>query len=557
MRVCLLLLAACTSSAQNNAEAAVVAELAATLSDAQQSLSEFHTAIAQLKLQDDQSREVLASVQEELRQLQWQYNELQAVHAELQVSHDALHLEHRGLQKKLSSARLLPNLPGGGQTGAEQLRRRALSSDDTCVEGNDVLLTVEGVAVFEDDLIVGSGDQQASVLDVVATSSSAAASVDALRDWTCLPSYSTTLAKPFQTIDTLGSIDHEHFRIGDADFLVEANFYNGSTYETTSVVYWFNGASASFEIYQAIETRGARGVESFTIGNRTFLAFAHEVHHGSYFVNSTIWCYNNATAIFEWFQDLATIGARDWTYFDIGDLYFLAVANHRMDMSSYHVQSAVYKFDHAKDTFELFQEIDTVGAFHWEHFAIDGENFLVVANHYNGTSYDVNSVVYRYNHVVAEFQLFQELPSKGAADFEHFRLGDADFLALANFLDGSGYAIASVVYRFNNATCLFEPFQYIDTTGAFDWEHFVIGDVNFLAVASVYDSGSYDATSVVYRYDVGTATFKAYQNISTTGARNWQHFRIAETNFLSITEYAWGGGDATTSVMLCNSFCFL
>ena len=187
VRVCLLLLAACTSSAQNNAEAAVVAELAATLSDAQQSLSEFHTAIAQLKLQDDQSREVLASVQEELRQLQWQYNELQAVHAELQVSHDALHLEHRGLQKKLSSARLLPNLPGGGQTGAEQLRRRALSSDDTCVEGNDVLLTVEGVAVFEDDLIVGSGDQQASVLDVVATSSSAAASVDALRDWTCLP----------------------------------------------------------------------------------------------------------------------------------------------------------------------------------------------------------------------------------------------------------------------------------------------------------------------------------------------------------------------------------
>lgn len=42
--------------------------------------------------------------------------------------------------------------------------------------------------------------------------------------------------------------------------------------------------------------------------------------------------------------------------------------------------------------------------------------------------------------------------------------------------------------------------QEIDTTGAYDWEHFTIKDTHFLYIASYYDDSTHQVQSVIYQY---------------------------------------------------------
>lgn len=66
--------------------------------------------------------------------------------------------------------------------------------------------------------------------------------------------------------------------------------------------------------------------------------------------------------------------------------------------------------------FEPFQEIATAGAADWEFFTIGSEVYLTVANHYNGTTYNVNSIIYRWNN--NNFTPMQTILTNGAFDWE-------------------------------------------------------------------------------------------------------------------------------------------
>ena len=46
---------------------------------------------------------------------------------------------------------------------------------------------------------------------------------------------------------------------------------------------------------------------------------------------------------------------------------------------------------------ELYQEIPTSGAFDFEEFTINEEHYLAVANYYNGSSFNIASVIYKWN----------------------------------------------------------------------------------------------------------------------------------------------------------------
>lgn len=138
-----------------------------------------------------------------------------------------------------------------------------------------------------------------------------------------------------------------------------------------------------------------------------------------------------------------TFGAIDWEMFQIDNRFFLAVANSQKLSDSntvvYNINSTIYELNTTSQSFIKFQDIATsrwvnvealcvlhqwpmmcintlhcancvCSALDWEFFTVGDDKFLVVANSYDGASYSLNSVIYRwgvswYNFVNPQLEL--------------------------------------------------------------------------------------------------------------------------------------------------------
>ena len=522
-----------------------IASLSSTVSELQHALAQLQVAHSALQVSHDSLRE--------------EHRALHAAHSQLHMSHDALSLEHHGLQNVVAMLSRRNTRSSGMQASpashdhgaARHSHGRTLSSSDACVNYDDAQLVVEGTAVFAGDLLVQDGDRQTNVVDAVANVTGCTSAVDSLRQWLCLQGGSDTVARPFLTYDKSSAHDQEHFRIGDSDFLAVANYFDGTTYATKSPVYRFNGATATFELFQEIDTKGARGWTHFQIGARHFLAVANFHNAGSYLVTSAVFCYNDTLASFEVFQEFETQGATDWEHIQINNYHFLVVANERDDDGD-NGMLAIYRFNNVTDAFESFQELDADSVVDLEQFLLGDTAYLLAASHRVA-----QSTLYQYNNSAQQFNVYQEFTTVGAASWEHMRINGQDYLAIANYGYSNSQEETSEIFRHNNATHKFELFQQIDTLCALDWEHFRIGDTDFLALCSYRHGTTYEAKSAVYRYNDEAQAFELVQQIDTKGCIDWEHFTMGGADFLALSEYPWGDSEGTASVMLCTDLCFL
>ena len=97
----------------------------------------------------------------------------------------------------------------------------------------------------------------------------------------------------------------------------------------------------------------------------------------------------------------------------------------------------IYEYSASTNRFVELQSIPTKGALCWEAILIGDRAFLAVANHYDGSTYNINSVIYEYSASTNRFEAMQSIPTKGALDWEAILIGDRAFLAVANYYDGS------------------------------------------------------------------------------------------------------------------------
>ena len=229
-----------------------------------------------------------------------------------------------------------------------------------------------------------------------------------------------------QTIPTQGATAWEPFAIDGADYLAVANLYDGDTYNTNSVIYRWNGKQ--FVAHQSIPTAGAMDWECFTVGGDTYLVVANMMSsETTYNIPSKIYKWNGQ--LFIEYQSIDTSGAADWEFFTIGADSYLVVANMKNGPSTTrNINSVVYKWD--GDSFEPFQNIPTHGARDWEHYTIDGTPYLAVANAHNDTTYNIDSEIFKWDG--ASFASCQAIATHGARDWESFVIGDSTYLALAN-----------------------------------------------------------------------------------------------------------------------------
>lgn len=145
---------------------------------------------------------------------------------------------------------------------------------------------------------------------------------------------------------------------------------------------------------------------------------------------------------FEKVQEIPTRGASDVDVFKMDGVLFLAVANHCGDKDGYNTTSALYKME--GKVFFPNQTLHTKGARVLQHFVIDGNSYLAVGNQ-GGSTCEVNSFIYRWNGKL--FSVVQEIPTLGVRGVTFFTINGNSFLVFSNSHNGSSYSLNSVVYK--------------------------------------------------------------------------------------------------------------
>ena len=331
-----------------------------------------------------------------------------------------------------------------------------------------------------------------------------------------------------QDLPTRGAGDVEHFTINDRLFLAFSNYHGDIfKYKTDSVVYKMNEQTGKFNLYQTLQTRGAYGLEYFSIADKHFLAVAN-FYDGTYLLDSAVYQWNGQRFVV--FQKIPTKGARDFTFSTINGENYLTVANFH-DGSTYSTKSVIYKWSNGK--FNKFQEIPTEGCLECSAFVINNDTFIAFANHYNSNQKRaVQSTVFKWSG--GHFIKLQSLQTYGARGVTSVNINGHTLLAFANYYSGSKYNTDSFIYRWNGNK--FVLFQSIPTRGAMAWHPFVISGQTFLGVANYHgDSQKYNTQSVVYQ--ASGAQFIKYQEIPTHGAYDRTTLEYKGHTYLAMANY--------------------
>ena len=336
------------------------------------------------------------------------------------------------------------------------------------------------------------------------------------------------------SIATEGAIDFEAFVIDGETYLAVANHREGSSTSSTRItdskIYKWNNSTSNFDELQSIPTSGAYDFESFTIDGQTYLAVT-DFYNGSYNLDSKIYEWNGSS--FGELQSIPTSGATDFESFVIDGEAYLAVTYFH-DGSSPNLESVIYKWDQNTNQFDQEQIIATNGGFDSESFVIDGETYLAVANHFDG-SYGLYSKIYQWNSSTNQFEEVQAIATNGASDIESFTIDGKNYLAVGNYRNASTRSINSHIYQWNSSTNQFDEFQAIATNGAMGFKSFTVDGENYLAVANNRSDATNNIDSKIYQWN--GSSFIEKQAIPTNGARNFESFAINGKTYLVVPNY--------------------
>ncbi|CAE7800789.1 TSPEAR [Symbiodinium sp. CCMP2592] len=296
--------------------------------------------------------------------------------------------------------------------------------------------------------------------------------------------------------------------------------------------------SYKFVELQEIFTNGAVKWEPFSMAGIQYIAVCN------HFADSKIYKWDDAQSTFLEMQSIPTQGALGSTAFSMDGIQHLAIAN-SFDGSSYNIDSKVYKWDDTRSTFLEMQSIPTQGAWGWAAFSMDSIQHLAVANHFDGSSCNINSTIYKWDHATSTFLEMQSIPTSFARGWAAFSMDGIQHLAVANRYDGSSYNINSKVYKWDNASSTFLEMQSIPTKGAVGWTAFSMDGIQHLAVANERDSaGSHNVDSMIYKWDDTRSTFLEMQSISTKGTpAGWAAFSMDGIQHLAVGNYFDGSSN--------------
>ena len=195
--------------------------------------------------------------------------------------------------------------------------------------------------------------------------------------------------------------------------------------------------------------------------------------------------------------------------------------------------------------FVEFQSIPTSFASGLEHFTIDNETYLAVANHRNlsvpygaSSSYVAESRIYVWNG--SAFEEFQSFATDGAESLKFFEVGGAKYLAVAansNSLSGV------VAYRWTGAKgAALGLWQHLAGERTISVEFFSFNGESYLAAAM-------DSINKIYKWESSHSMFQDLQTIVADRAHGCMAFEVSNVQYLVLANlneqpphlYAWNG----------------
>ena len=184
-----------------------------------------------------------------------------------------------------------------------------------------------------------------------------------------------------------------------------------------------------------------------------------------------------------------------------------------------------------------------------ERFTIDGTEYMTISDH------DSDRVVlYSRAPTETNWSHHHDIAAEHPAEVAYFNFNGDHRLAVAETKgnpDSNGsieYNITSRIFKWDdwdNDSSTPNTFQdpqdsseAADTNGALSWEHFVMNNVHYLAVANYngdYEQGStttrdYTADSAIYKWNA--SGLSEVVTITTEGARHWEHIEYNGEHFL-------------------------
>ncbi len=100
----------------------------------------------------------------------------------------------------------------------------------------------------------------------------------------------------------------------------------------------------------------------------------------------------------------------------------------------------------------------------------------------------------------------------------------------ASAVEKKSRQVDSKIYRWNGKS--FVEFQNIRTSGAHDWEHFVIEGRTYLMVANNTDGSTRTTGSDIYKWNKGK--FIKIYTLSTQGVRDIESFKIKGRTYIAV-----------------------
>ena len=252
-------------------------------------------------------------------------------------------------------------------------------------------------------------------------------------------------------------------------------------------------------------------------------------------------------------------------HFAVGTSHFVAVAN-SFDGVKYAIDSQVMRLTEDGNLVGV-QTLATKCAYRFSSFevtvynvastpagsvetSITVDHYLAVANHFDDTSdiitYATSSVLYKMNPTTETFVVFQEFPTLGATKLQHFNIRGVQFVAIANFFDGTFHSVDSQIWKWDANASQFSWHQNVATLGAHDVEHLSADGQHFLVIAQYRsaDEVGYASSSLLLQYREGTERFELISQVQSAGARDIEVFEIAGVSFFAVANYASPGDGA-------------
>lgn len=318
----------------------------------------------------------------------------------------------------------------------------------------------------------------------------------------------TGTLKEIQSIPTNGASAGHHWVYGGRHYVTLLN-RNGSTIKTYTVT---QASPLENNVLPEIMLREVdnysyntpRGMCTFNYEGVLYAMFSSYKSSSSYSTSSKFMTYSTYERKFKWVQDIATVGATCSKSFVIDNEIYVFIS-FSYDSANYGHNSKLLKFNKGTKKLDLHQYIPTEGGYDASLMEVDGEHYLLIANHYsNALKNLVKSEMLKRNKDTGMFESVQQIQTYSCRRVEPFVYKGVNYVMFTSYTDdGTNTKVNSELMKFDRAKKQLVHFMTIPVIGSFGFETFEHGDKLYGLMASYYDSTTSSYVTKSYLFDLG------------------------------------------------------